>query len=77
VNELRAVFDGHGKIGHLLRPDTPADAITRFEEEHAAPRGGELGGGGEACGAGTDDQYVCNGVCHFKSRFTGRMIPCL
>ena len=58
MDEFGAKLDWNGQPGHVERPDTAADAVTRFEDEGRLPGAGELRGCCEPGGAGAEDQDV-------------------
>ena len=58
MDEFGAELDGNGQAGHVERPDTAADAVTRLEDECRLPGTGELRGRCQPGGASTQNHYV-------------------
>src|SRR5687767_8503999 len=76
VDELGAELDGHRQPRLVVRPDAPADPITRIDQERAPACARERGGRGHAGCTGADDSNVdqCGftpaartAFCHFTS----------
>jgi hypothetical protein len=47
MDELGAKLDGNREVGDAVRPDTAADAIARFNDEHRTSRASEFRRGGQ------------------------------
>src|SRR5688572_3936610 len=64
VDELRAELHGKGEARLVMRPDAPADAIARLDDERRAPCPCNVVRSSEPGGAGADDYDVDQGRSH-------------